>query len=365
VHNRAEVFRLVRERGEISRADLAKITHLTRKTISEIAAELIEKGLFIELGKGASSGGKRPILLALRRLAQQAIGLDLSSDKVLRGVRLDLGGNLVVEKTWATRPQTILEDSRRAVEELSQGIPKKGLMGIGVAVSGLVDRRSMEVRFSAHFPLAGGVLQKTLGSMSPMLVVENSTHAASALEYSQGALRGVRHGVFVHTARGVGAGLILEGRLFRGGMDGAGEIGQVRFPQDPEGPTLEDRVSEEALWKNAGLKIESVGEAEAILKTPPPALQEALRLNAQTMAWGLSTLANVVSPEMLVLGGQIVKYGPLWFDAFVIEFRRHLVAPFREKMAVRLSGFESAAVARGAAELILERVTRGENPEEP
>lgn len=365
VHNRAEVLRLVRERGEISRAELAKITRLTRKTISEIAAELMDSGLCQELGKGASSGGKKPILLALRRQARQSIGLDLSSDRQIRGVRLDLGGNLLLEKTWPSRPNTLVADCRRAIGDLTAELPKKSLLGIGVAVAGLVDPSTGEVRHSAHFPLAGHVLRDALGDLSPQLLVENATHAAATLEVHQGALRGVRHGVFVHTARGVGASLVMEGRPFRGGMDGAGEVGQIRFPEDAEGLTLEDRLSEDNLWEAYGSKPDSTAEFLAWMKSPPEKLQGVLRRHARTMAWGLSTLANVVSPEVLVLGGQVLKYGPLWFDAFVIEFRRFLMAPLRDRMAVRLSGFEDGAVAKGAAEGILEIALQGGAGSEP
>jgi DNA-binding MarR family transcriptional regulator len=94
LYNSQFVFKTIYDQGLISRADVARQTRLTRVTVSEIVAELIEKGLVAEVGRGPSTGGKTPILLSVVEDARHLISLDLADD-VFRGAVINLSGKIV------------------------------------------------------------------------------------------------------------------------------------------------------------------------------------------------------------------------------------------------------------------------------
>jgi predicted NBD/HSP70 family sugar kinase len=367
VHNTAEILRLIRGAGTISRADLAKATRLTRKTVSEIALTLLTRGWVRETGKGESSGGKRPILMELNRTSVQAIGLDLSDGDRVRGVRCDFSGEPLAAREWAVSGASIYEVAVSAARELASDVPRKSIAGIGVAVSGLVDRAANRVAFSTHFPADSENFAARLSALrSGSVILENATNAATALELQQGALRGIQHGVYIHTARGVGAGLVAGGQIYTGGQLGAGEIGQIRLPGEKS--ILEDLLSEQALCDRASALAGAATsrilpqDLPLHLKSGAPALQTALSENARLMAWGVSALVNIFAPETVVLGGRMLGYGETWHQAFRDEFASQVLPIFRDRIAIRLSPYGQWAVSRGACELILDRLVSGLNP---
>jgi len=365
VHNTAEILRLIRGAGTISRADLAKATRLTRKTVSEIALVLLTRGWVRETGKGESSGGKRPILMELNRASVQTIGLDLSDADRVRGVRCDFSGEPLCAREWPVGGASIYDIAVEAARELASDVPKKALAGIGVAVSGLVDRAANRLAFSAHFPPRGEDLTQRLSQLrSGMVLLENASNAATALELQQGALRGIQHGVYIHTARGVGAGLVAGGQIYTGGQLGAGEIGQIRLPG--EKAILEDLLSEDSLCARAsdlgGLGRLHAQDLSLHLKSATPAVLTALTENARLMAWGVSALVNIFAPEAVVLGGRMLGYGDAWLAAFREEFSSQVLPIFRDRIAIRLSSYGQWAVSRGASELILDRLVSGLKP---
>jgi predicted NBD/HSP70 family sugar kinase len=213
----------------VSRADISRLTGLTRATVSNLVAQLVRDGLVQELGPGTSSGGKPPTLLALDPDGRQIAALDLSR-RPFRGALFDLRGQVVRRVTGrgAPRVPARLEEVFRLVETLAD-TASAPLLGIGVGTPGIVDLEGCVIE-AANLGWHGIHLQSELAERFRVPVrVANDAHVAALAEF------GSRPGVNVAVVKigvGIGAGIVVDGRLYRGNRPAAGEIGHLRVVDD-------------------------------------------------------------------------------------------------------------------------------------
>ncbi|MBW7959191.1 MAG: ROK family transcriptional regulator [Candidatus Promineofilum sp.] len=228
-HNRRLVLRTIFNGGEISRADIARITGLTRPTVSNLVGELLESELVIETGQGPSVGGKRPTLLSIHADGRYLLALDLSGDE-FRALLVNLKGEA---KFRANLPATEtggeagLEVIYRLIETVlaETDFP---LLGIGVATPGLVDPDNGVILRSVNLGWTDLPLRQLLEARFGYPVyVANDSHMAALAEYTYGDPLDSDNLIVIRVGRGIGAGIILGGHPFYGDGFGAGEIGHV------------------------------------------------------------------------------------------------------------------------------------------
>lgn len=230
--NRSLVLQTLYRQGAQSRADIARETRLTRVTVSALVAELMGDGYVVELGqREASRPGKPATLIDIDRGAFQIVGIDLS-DEVMRGALLDLDGR-VLERQRADRAGRTGAGATAAVVALIDSLVRRAsapLLGIGVGSPGIVDAEGT-VLTAANLGWAGLPLQELLGErFGTAVLVANDADAAVLAEHSFGGAGGDL--MLVKVGAGVGSGLVLGGRPFRGSNSAAGEIGHVVIGTD-------------------------------------------------------------------------------------------------------------------------------------
>lgn len=365
--NSHEILELIRSAGTISRAALSKKAKLTRKTISQIMSDLIARKYISEVGKGVSSGGKPPILLELARDGAYAVGIDLANEGLVRGVASDFRGTIVarLELSCQNRYADILQKIVRIVDELKKKIPAKRLKGVGIAVSGIVDVKKNEILFSSNLDIGGKNLASELSkNLALPVFVENNPRSSAWLEMRQGKVQGVQNLLFLNTGTGVGAGLIVGGKIYYGHFMGSGEIGSVALtPEEFYGAPrpediLEKRVNEAWLLSEAA-RLGVTGGIDSLTaeyengNIPIAAL---FRKHAQVLAYAAAFAANLLNPEAVILGGKVTAYGPKYFEEFKRVFEAHLVEPYVGRIRLAYSEFGLDGVALGGAALILEKV---------
>jgi predicted NBD/HSP70 family sugar kinase len=238
-HHRALVLQaLYRGRG-LSRADLSREVGLSRVTISDLVGDLVEEDLVVELGtRAASRPGKPATMLDINRQGRNLIGLDLSRSGTFAGVVTDLDGT-VIERVELGIQQAQGEDAIVAVETLLADLVALAhlpVIGVGVGSPGIVDDQGV-VLSAPNLGWRNEPLQTRLAEACGLPVaVANDANAAVVGELSFGD--GQPDMMLVRIGRGVGSGLMIDGRIVRGARHSAGEIGHVVSGADASEPCV-------------------------------------------------------------------------------------------------------------------------------
>lgn len=280
-----------------SRADVARASHLTPATASDLVDELLDLGLVMEIGTGPSAGGKPPTLIAPNPEGRSIIALDTSSTD-FHGALVDLAGEIVSTESV---PGATGEAGLHAVRDLVAGLAARStspLLGVGIGTPGVVDLEQGLVTAAnlewQEAPLAATVSE---GTDAPVHII-NDAHAAALHEYSVHAPR-VSSLALVRVGRGIGTGYVLDGHLYRGDNAATGEIGHVRLDDGGKPCTcgntgcLETVASISALLEAVGgdqnLTHERVAEISG-----DPSSDAAVRTAAVALGRGLASMVALL-----------------------------------------------------------------------
>lgn len=387
--NKQRVLRLIRSNGPLSRADAAEQTGLTRPTISAVVAELLEEGWVEEMGTGESSGGRPPILLRFNPQARWVIGAELSAGHV-RAVLADLAGtvvNRVKYRVESTDPIRELERVEQAVRALLADVPKTSrpipVSGVGLGITGMVDRRTATWRYSPHFDVRDlpvvSVLEDRL--MLPVWL-ENDARAMAWGERSFGAARGVDNLVYIRVGVGIGAGIIIGGELYGGASEGAGEIGHMLV--EDQGARcrcgsygcLETVASATAIARRAVRRIQQ-GQASVIPDMVGGDLQrvigttvieaahagdllarETLAEAGRYLGLAIGNLLNLLNPSMVVVGGGTGQAGLPLMEPLVDAAMARALPGLRDRVQILPTPLGEDSCPLGGAALVIEELFR-------
>ena len=359
-HNASLVLRALYDLGPISRADIARLTGLTRTSVGELVADLEREGLARDVGLGPSTGGKQPTLVALVDDSRTVIALDLGDR--FTATLTDLRGNLTTRRTKDLEPGTDGETAVRLVHDLIEDVRREAtapILGIGVGTPGIVDADGT-IRWAVNLdwqdlPLAQ-LLQERHGL--PTVVTNDSRAAAFATYLFRGDDR-PENLVVVRVGRGLGAGLILRGQPFGGDGEGAGEIGHVVV--EPDGAAchcgrfgcLETVASATAIAAHAGQPtIEAT--ADAVRDGDERALS-AVRAAGRAVGAAIASLTGALDVRHITMLGTAVTLGDPWFEAIRDEAARRSLGPLGRELRIEDGGTGEDAALLGASALLLTR----------
>jgi predicted NBD/HSP70 family sugar kinase len=378
-HNHRLILRTVYDFGPISRAEVARNTGLTRTTVSDVVADLLDDGMVTEVGRGPSSGGKAPILLDLVGDARQVIGLDLG-EETFAGALVNLRGEIrrVVELPVDGRNgDDALALVFRLVEELLADATATPL-GIGIGTPGLVDTRTGTIRWAVNLdwqnlPL-GGLLTERFGLPA---YVANDSQAAALAEYTFGNdARRRSNLVTIKVGRGIGAGLVLNGSLFQGDGFGAGEIGHVAVVDDGAAcrcgrfGCLETVASSRAIAARAGVLARELKTPLAAAATEreltiddvvrgfaagDEAARTAALEAARFLGRAIAGVIGVLNIERIVLDGPVTAFGEEWRATIADEARRRALTLLSGSTEIEFGRPSRNVVVVGASALLITR----------
>lgn len=380
--NRDAILKLIMERGPISRTALARLAHLTPATVFSITEELVQQGLAKEHGIGPSESGRRPMLFEFNPRAYAALGLNIRSTQVT-GVVVYLDGStgLSVTRTYRLDAAAeVLPLVNEAIGELMAGapVPPERLAGIGLAVPGLVDVERGRVIESINWGWKDLPLRDRLAeAFSLPICIEEDDSALAIGEGLFGAGRGALNVVCVKVGRGLGAGLIIDGALFRGPDNAAGEIEHILV--DPDGPQchcgnygcLTKMASASAITGQAIRQLKQ-GARSALLDMVHGDLDQitvgliaeaavagdalAAQVMEQTgryLGIGIATLVSLLNPDLVILGGGVIRAGAPLLEPIrrIVRLRAPTTAGQRVRIVPAELGTEAPAI--GAAALVM------------
>jgi predicted NBD/HSP70 family sugar kinase len=331
--NRRIVLNYVRERGPISRAEIARETELQRSTVSTIVDALVEDGLVEEIGAGESTGGRRPTLLRLRTVGAMAIGVDITPTLTTVATS-DLAGRVLAQEQFRTSTD-YQETISRTIELVRQLAASGGetIDSIGVSIPGLVDPATGRAIYVPYFKWRDLPIAQAISEASGLRVtIDNDANAAALAElwFGRPEVSDARDFIMVLVAEGVGTGIVFDGQIYRGERGAAGEFGHMIIgPHAPVACSCGNYDCWEAFASGRSavarylqlsngshpLSDGKFGEVVERALDGEQAAQAALMETAHYLGIGISNLVVGFSPEVVVVGGAIARAWSLVAEA--------------------------------------------------
>ncbi len=366
--NKRKIFKLILEHGEISRSELSRLCGLTRPTVSAVMRDLTEMGWVTEVGKGESSGGKRPMIFKFNEQAVYSIGFDVADEYLIRGVLCDFSGKICakVESPYENSFVPILQLLEQMTTQLTSHVGREKIRGVGLAISGIVDVKTNEVVSSTHFDLGKKNIAAVLsGKIGIPVLLEKRPNCAVLAEYRLSDTLAGHDMVYITSGLGVGSGIINNGALFRGSFGAAGEIGRLLIPGrthdvvnvDASG-TLEYQTRQSNILaevRNLKQKELEYRDVLQLYREGDPDITNIMNRNAEYLAYGAAVVANLINPEVIVLGGKTGELGEAYLEHFQNAFIKFPGTPHKERIKIRFSTFGRLQPAVGGAVMILDK----------
>nr|WP_263324597.1 ROK family transcriptional regulator [Neobacillus sp. Marseille-Q6967] len=366
--NKSIILNKIRTSEPISRAQIAKETSLTPPTVSSIVKELIDQGLVRESMLGSSSGGRKPTLLHINTNAFYVIGLDAGPESV-KCILTDLTGE-ILERTDSqlATPLTneefikILKNNIHTILKQSIIDPEK-IIGIGVAMHGVVDVEKGMSLIAPILNLRNIPIKDELAKEFHLTVrVENDARAMALGESWFGGHGNADSMVAVNIGRGVGAGVVLNGKLYHGAQGIAGELGHMMIDLNGEicecgNPgCLQTFVSGTAIEKRAEKHLKEKVTGKEIFEYAQKGNQayiELLKETGKIIGIGLTNLVHLVNPSKIVLGGGVMKSERFIIPAILETIQQRVLSTEARKTEVTVTKLGDDATLYGAVSLLL------------
>jgi predicted NBD/HSP70 family sugar kinase len=376
--NRAIVLNLVRGDPTLSRSSIARTTGLSAATVGAIVDHLVQEGFVREEGAAVTGTvGRRPQRLAFVPSARLAVGIVIDILDV-RSALVDLGGRVYSEHRapvpLGATPAAVIDLATQLAQRTLQEAPTHRVLGIGMAVPGVVSWPSGVNLFSPNFGWRDVPVRMLMEqSLGQKIFVDNEVRAVALAEHQFGAARKARNAFFLDAGYGLGGAVIVDGTLFRGAHGGAGEIGHNTA--DPDGPPcgcgnhgcFEVFGSSRGLISRAGsaladgrasslarLGSEDLGVAQIVeaARGGDELACELIESAARYLGIAVANAIDNWDPELVVLSGQMIQEGGTLFDDLLVTQQRSVLETARKSVRIVPAALEAAKVV-GAAYMVM------------
>jgi len=377
-HNKRLVLKTIYDQGQISRADIARQTGLTRTTVSSLVAELLDEGLVEEIGYEPSKGGKPGTLLGVLDDSRHLIGIDLANSE-FRGAVVNLRGEVKHRLSLAIDDRNG-EAALALAHELIDALvatAESPLLGIGIGTPGLMDAERGVVREAVNLNWQNLPLGDLLEQRYNLPVyIANDSQVAALAEYTFGESQAVPNLIVVKVGRGIGAGIVINGQLHYGDGFGAGEIGHVKVIDNGERcrcgnyGCLETVISSRVIVKQAQAiatshprsplaKIAAHPEAintEVVLQSfaaGDETLQPLVVEVGKYLGIALANLVGALNIQQIVIAGTVARFGQPLLEPIRQEMQQRSLVALAQETELGISQLGSDIVILGAAALLL------------
>lgn len=352
--NQTVLLHLIRERQPISRVDLARVTGLRAGTISSIVNRLIRRGVIFEGAEGPSSGGRKPTYLNINAENAYVLAIDIGVRDSVYAVS-DFNGRILKQRSLVTEG-----DAEKFIDRIAAEIQKLirshygrvNFAGVGVSVPGLVKRDTGEVAVSPNLGWRNMPIREMLEAKLELPVyVENDANAAAFSELWYGPLDEIKVKtlLYILVVDGLGCGLIINGELYVGSKIGMGGFGHMCI--EPNGELCscgrkgcwETLASESAtiarfhrLMSNKnGSMTTSITDIIALANRGDDKAVAALTATAEYLGEGIASLAHGLSPETIVVGGEISSAWNILGPVITNKLKSQYIIPEVARIDVR------------------------------
>jgi predicted NBD/HSP70 family sugar kinase len=364
---------LLLSHGPLSRTRLGELTGLSKPTASQLLTRLEAAGLVIASGSSAGRPGPKAQLYEVNGAAAHVAALDVTPSRILSAVA-DVAGRTVGEFELPTPRQPGTSAVRHVSEAVDGALEQAGLdrtrlHRVAIGTPGAFDPGTGRLRYARHLPgwHHPNLLSELAGSLATPLEVENDVNLAAVAEREFGRARGVDDFVLLWADEGLGAAIVIDGKLHGGATGGAGEVGFLPLPGTPLVRNVGRNNAGGFQELAGGQQVLELARSRGIrASTPQIAVTKALvtpgtgdRLLdelAHRFALGLAAIVSVVDPALIVLAGGVLSAGGQRLLGLI---RVELAALAVPRPSIELSGVPDRPVLSGALQTAL-ATTRNE-----
>ncbi len=358
--NARSILELIQRTGPVSRAQVARESGLSKPTVSLNLAALLEAGLVREVGRTSGRRGPSAMLYDLNPEAGLVAGIDVGRYWV-RAALADITGTTVGrrrERARASSARALIGQIGAIAHGLAAeaGVDWDQVNHVTVGSPGVFEPTRGAVILAPNLPGWGrhGLVEALAGELGTRVGVENDVNLAAVGERWRGLGQGVGNFGFLSVGTGVGMGLVLDGKLYRGSSGAAGEVGYLPIGADPHDRHVRRRGAFEEAAGGAGV-VRTAHEAGmkgsltpkkvfALARKGDPLAERVVETEAQRLALGLAVVTAVVDLELVILGGGIGGNADLLLEPVERELRA--LSPLRPRLVASALGDD--AVLQGA-----------------
>lgn len=363
-----QVWNHIHKNGPVTRTELTEKLRLKLSTLSRAMKALTDRGLIFESGTSGSSGGRKPSEFDAAPAGIYVVGVDISRTYA-QIVLMNLKNQILEKERFAMddgmTPQRCAGAVAGALERMTAAlaIQKSEIVGIGVGTVGPLRREDGVLLSPKGFPNRawsdtvplGALLRQKTGMPC---VVDNGANAAALLEYYFGAGRGSRCVAYIHCGVGIRSAVIRDGAVLRSMNDAEDAFAQMTI--DINGGCVEDYVSLQAIRVRYGARTgRQISYAELFSRagTGEEAACEAFAASAAVLSMGISNMAKLLNPDMVILSGPLVEnYAPYY--AVCMKAFRGRSEQNRQTAFSKSGTFGEDVVAVGAGLVCIESMER-------
>lgn len=362
--------------GGISRVQLAQRMNLTRAAVTSIVNDLMECGVICESSSRLSTAGRPPISLEINPQRGFVAGVDMGATHISI-VIANCAAHVIAEKETsfniADGPETCLDRADSLLRETVRqaGIELGDLLAIGVGVPGpIMSEAGMVVAPPImpgwdRYPIRATLEKRWNCPVS----LNNDAELGAVGEWAYGAARSAANLAYIKVGTGVGAGLLLDGHIYRGATGSAGEIGHLTI--DPNGSlctcgnrgcletfasgTAIARQARETVAKNQPTQLAQFGRDQMTARIVADAArhgdlaaQQIIAEAGAQLGVALAGLVNLINPNMVVVGGGVAQIGDLFLEPVRREVKRRSLPGSVNTMQITTALLGRRSVGMGA-----------------
>jgi len=369
------VLDTIRKYGPINRYEIARKTSLSPATVTNITDKLIKAGFISEVPSSVSKRGRKPINLTLSNKNHLSIGIEIDAHYIT-GVVIGLDGDVQkserIEVNSST-PEYIFQETVKVYNSLVSDLDRKKIIGLGIGIPGLIDPKNRKVVFSAVLGWKDVSVDGFLGIMDVPIFIEDNVRAITLGELWYGAGIGKDNLLCIGAGRGISAGIVIDGAIYSGPNDRAGEFGHMVIEKDGKKckcgnyGCLEPYVSTETIIEKVLEGIENNAYTRFSPKDEDRLFEEIVQagkegdkfiLNifeevGEYLGIGIANIINFFNPELIILADELSKAGELILEPVKRAIRLHALPPIPE---IVISKLGALACAIGSATLAVKEL---------
>ncbi len=323
-YNKKKILNILYKERNLTKQEIAKRLNLSIPTVISNVNELIEEGLVDEAGVADSTGGRKPVIVQFIPEARYSFGVDIDLEKaevILTNLDSEIKRRIyfkIDEKNKNIKGimDKISIEVKKIIKE--EKIPEKKILGIGISLPGTVNEEKLILEIAPNLELKNISFEEFEPLFNFPMYIENEANAAAYAELNLGVAKKLSDLVYISVTRGIGAGIVIKGHLYKGKNRRAGELGHMTiFNEDIQCKCgkkgcWELYASEKALLKNYNMKtgerLAGISEFfDKVDKNESEAV-EVLDVYLKHLSIGIQNIILIFDPDYIIIGGKISNY---------------------------------------------------------